>query len=268
MKLTQQQLEAHLWGAANILRGKTAGQDYKNLILPLNVFYGAGVPAGLLILRRNRPAKRRDKVLLVYATRHYRELSSQNELRPQDVMRMLVHYHAYGAPAKVAGLVAQHSRRIHDQIEEREREDVELLMVMYQEQAEKLVRLDEEIRAAQKEIAGFKAKAEKKAAEAKLHKQEAQRAKPAAKIAERDERITEARRRAEEGRGDVLKVGKELVALYADPDELLKHARVVVRDEAGNYRLEAGDVLMTEGGDLDKIGRGALWEGQIPKCLH
>lgn len=31
MKLTLQQLEAHLWGAANILRGKTAGQDYKNL---------------------------------------------------------------------------------------------------------------------------------------------------------------------------------------------------------------------------------------------
>lgn len=30
MRLSQQQLEAHLWGAANILRGKTAGQDYKN----------------------------------------------------------------------------------------------------------------------------------------------------------------------------------------------------------------------------------------------
>ncbi len=30
MKLSLQQLEAHLWGAANILRGKTAGQDYKN----------------------------------------------------------------------------------------------------------------------------------------------------------------------------------------------------------------------------------------------
>jgi len=27
MRLTQQQLEAHLWGAANILRGKTASQD-------------------------------------------------------------------------------------------------------------------------------------------------------------------------------------------------------------------------------------------------
>jgi type I restriction enzyme M protein len=33
-----QQLEAHLWGAANILRGKTAGQDYKNYILSLMFF--------------------------------------------------------------------------------------------------------------------------------------------------------------------------------------------------------------------------------------
>jgi type I restriction enzyme M protein len=38
MKLTLQQLEAHLWGAANILRGKTAGQDYKNYILSLMFF--------------------------------------------------------------------------------------------------------------------------------------------------------------------------------------------------------------------------------------
>ena len=69
--------------------------------LPLNVFYGAGVPACLLILRKQRPRERRDQVLLIYAARHYRELSAQNELRPQDVMRMLVHYHAYGDAAKV-----------------------------------------------------------------------------------------------------------------------------------------------------------------------
>jgi type I restriction enzyme S subunit len=25
---------------------------------------------------------------------------------------------------------------------------------------------------------------------------------------------------------------------------------------------------MTEGGDLDKLGRGYLWDGQIPNCLH
>lgn len=39
-------------------------------------------------------------------------------------------------------------------------------------------------------------------------------------------------------------------------------------NEVDRYRLEPGDVLMTEGGDIDKLGRGTLWEGQIPDCLH
>jgi type I restriction-modification system DNA methylase subunit len=248
MRLTQQQLEAHLFGAANILRGKTAGQDYKNYILslmfykrlcdqweneadeaiaelerqqghtftepqkaifrsreehrfsipagarwgdvlavaedigkklteamqaisstneelrgvftvdwnqpapdasgkrlipnevvhalvqhlirqallesrvmdavislPLNVFYGAGVPACLLILRKDRPVARRDQVLLVYAARHYREHSNQNELRPQDVMRILVHYHAYGDAARVPGRQTHYQPGFHEQ---------------------------------------------------------------------------------------------------------------------------------------------------------
>ncbi len=37
---------------------------------------------------------------------------------------------------------------------------------------------------------------------------------------------------------------------------------------AAGVELRAGDVLMTEGGDLDKLGRGYLWDGQIPNCLH
>ena len=48
---------------------------------------------------------------------------------------------------------------------------------------------------------------------------------------------------------------------------VIKTVRVRV-DEVEGYRLEAGDVLMTEGGDIDKLGRGMIWEGQIPKCLH
>lgn len=39
-------------------------------------------------------------------------------------------------------------------------------------------------------------------------------------------------------------------------------------EEAARYQLEPGDVLMTEGGDFDKLGRGYVWEGQIPGCLH
>lgn len=32
--------------------------------------------------------------------------------------------------------------------------------------------------------------------------------------------------------------------------------------------LQRGDVLMTEGGDHDKLGRGAMWEVEIPNCIH
>ncbi|MFG3077748.1 restriction endonuclease subunit S [Streptomyces sp. NPDC048225] len=33
-------------------------------------------------------------------------------------------------------------------------------------------------------------------------------------------------------------------------------------------RLRDGDLLMTEGGDRDKLGRGWIWEGQIENCIH
>lgn len=42
----------------------------------------------------------------------------------------------------------------------------------------------------------------------------------------------------------------------------------IPKEQVQKYCLEAGDVLMTEGGDIDKLGRGTIWEGQIPVCLH
>ena len=34
------------------------------------------------------------------------------------------------------------------------------------------------------------------------------------------------------------------------------------------FLLKQGDVLMTEGGDPDKLGRGAVWNGEVENCLH
>ena len=34
------------------------------------------------------------------------------------------------------------------------------------------------------------------------------------------------------------------------------------------FSLQPGDVLMNEGGDYDKLGRGALWSGEVSPCLH
>ena len=38
--------------------------------------------------------------------------------------------------------------------------------------------------------------------------------------------------------------------------------------EINRATLKKGDVLMTEGGDIDKLGRGCIWMGEIPDCLH
>ncbi|HEX8275680.1 MAG TPA: restriction endonuclease subunit S [Longimicrobiaceae bacterium] len=38
-------------------------------------------------------------------------------------------------------------------------------------------------------------------------------------------------------------------------------------EELDRYRLRSGDVLMNEGGDFDKLGRGHVWEGQIDPCI-
>lgn len=38
--------------------------------------------------------------------------------------------------------------------------------------------------------------------------------------------------------------------------------------EIEELRLQPGDVLLTEGGDFDKLGRGAIWHGEIQDCIH
>lgn len=39
-------------------------------------------------------------------------------------------------------------------------------------------------------------------------------------------------------------------------------------ESVARFSLQPGDVLFTEGGDFDKLGRGTVWRGEIPNCLH
>ena len=50
----------------------------------------------------------------------------------------------------------------------------------------------------------------------------------------------------------------------------LTEVKTVTVDRATARRtaLRSGDVLMTEGGDIDKLGRGTVWRGEIDPCLH
>ena len=43
---------------------------------------------------------------------------------------------------------------------------------------------------------------------------------------------------------------------------------VIPVEDLARYRLQPGDVLMNEGGDFDKLGRGHVWNGEIENCIH
>ena len=129
------------------------------------------------------------------------------------------------------GLVEEHAGRIREQIDALEEEEVGRIEAEYQLQAEKIVVLDGELVEAHRKKSAAVTKRDKAKVARAITKLEKQREKLAMKLAERDERIAEARRRAEDDRKDVGAVGDELVSLYANPDELLKHARVVGLDE-------------------------------------
>lgn len=82
--------------------------------------------------------------------------------------------------------------------------------------------------------------------------------------------------------GSGLTKGRKLNGTPAEPTPYLRVANVqadrldlteikmidATDDDRVRCRLLPGDLLMTEGGDLDKLGRCAMWRGEISLCLH
>lgn len=59
------------------------------VVLPPNLFYGASLPAVVLVLSRKKPESRRGTVLFIDASRDYREGTNQNYLRLEDVEKIV-----------------------------------------------------------------------------------------------------------------------------------------------------------------------------------
>jgi len=53
---------------------------------------------------------------------------------------------------------------------------------------------------------------------------------------------------------------------YFDLEKIKEVA--IRRSELDKWKLEPGDILLPEGGDWDKLGRGGVWMGQIGNCIY
>ena len=77
--------------------------------LPANLFYGTGIPACVLVLRKQqgntsgKPAQRRGQVLFINADREYFEGRAQNHLQPEHIEKIV---HTFETYAEVPGFSA------------------------------------------------------------------------------------------------------------------------------------------------------------------
>jgi restriction endonuclease S subunit len=75
-------------------------------------------------------------------------------------------------------------------------------------------------------------------------------------------------------KGKMIDNGVELpylrVANVQDGRVDLAEVKTILVDPSfvARYALMSGDVLFTEGGDADKLGRGCVWRAEISPCLH
>ncbi|HPG00209.1 MAG TPA: type I restriction-modification system subunit M [Kiritimatiellia bacterium] len=57
--------------------------------LPANLFYGAGIPAALLVFDKSRKPNGKDPVFFIDASREFEQGTNQNLLRPQDIDKIV-----------------------------------------------------------------------------------------------------------------------------------------------------------------------------------
>lgn len=68
------------------------------VVLPGNLFYGTTIPGAILFINKNKPAERKDKVLMVYAAKEgwYKEEANMNVLLPHDILRISTILESWG----------------------------------------------------------------------------------------------------------------------------------------------------------------------------
>lgn len=111
-----------------IRRGFLQGIDFKEnvniidaiVVLPSNLFYGTTILGAIIFFDKNKPADRKNKILMVYAAKKgwYREDANMSVLEPQDVLRISTILESWGDIDKAKTWMADQKFQLNHQIDE------------------------------------------------------------------------------------------------------------------------------------------------------
>lgn len=95
-------------GAEGRIREQILKNDLVEAIiaLPSKLFYGTGIPAVILILNKNKPEEKKNKVLIIDSEKDFLEGKNQNILRSQDITKIVKACDAYTTIEKYARVVS------------------------------------------------------------------------------------------------------------------------------------------------------------------
>jgi type I restriction enzyme M protein len=228
------------------------------IVLPSGIFYGNNVPACLAIINKRKPAARKDRVLMIWASRHYQHANPQCFLRRADCLRILLPWRAFGDTPRALKILPAQGQAILGEIAHDRAHSLQEISDAYDAVIASLPVLREEAESLSTD--GFNSWLEKrdaahpiwgrladpkldKAAVKTQTKEAKNEAKARLKIVkaqiktleklekERDERIAEINRRADRETAEVQEAITDLQRICTDPDEARRYFVVAEKSE-------------------------------------
>ncbi|MGD0104062.1 MAG: class I SAM-dependent DNA methyltransferase [Rhodopila sp.] len=228
------------------------------IVLPSGIFYGNNVPACLVVVNKRKPAARKGRVLMIWASRHYQHANPQSYLRRADCLRILLPWRAFGDTARALVILPAEGQAILDEIARDRAHALQEISEAYDEIIAALPVLREE--AESLSVEGFSAWKENrdathpvwgKLADEKLDKAAlkavTKTARDDAKARlktvkgqikaleklekERSERVTEVNRRADRETAEVQEAISDLQRICTNPDEARRYFTVAEKLE-------------------------------------
>lgn len=201
------------------------------VVLPGNLFYGTTIPGAILFINKNKPAERKDKVLMVYAAKEgwYKEEPNMNVLLPHDILRISTILESWGDLETAKTWITSQKTRLKNLIQE----DLDFKLLELEEY------YAEDIETAETKLAKAKKVIEDREAANKKPTKTQEKAVVTAQtaleklVSEKENKITAAHEQAEKERQAIDDVEQELLTMLQDPELRKRYFAIADMEELG-----------------------------------
>lgn len=220
-----------------IRRGFLQGIDFKEnvniidaiVVLPSNLFYGTTIPGAIIFFDKNKPADKKNKILMVYAAKKgwYREDANMSVLEPQDVLRISTMLESWGDIDKAKTWMADRKFQLNHQIDA----DLEYAISEIEKDAEEEIAIKKEKLNKAKSIIQDKKEKGKKPTKGELKTLDTTQKALDKLLADKAAKITTAQDKAAKQRQAIVDVEIELLQMFADPELRKRYFAIVDIDD-------------------------------------